>query len=164
MAMHNKHYLSPVARAVPADDQDGNPSDVQTELDNIYNVIGAIATTTVAFGRAGAIADGSYLNHTGVPSSSTGFPVGGTDPKILNVKIRQNYLLRDFYIELEEHDGTTYTSIYTSPNLIGIRALDITGLSITLTPGLEIAAKLHKVGVGANPNDVKVVLDYYSLS
>lgn len=121
---------------------------VQDAIDEVASGAGTGASPGFSFGRSGNVAAGAYLQNETVPSNITGRPVDLTDGRIIQVSI-SNESANTFTIELEEHDGTTYTSLGTF-SLTAERSKKFTGLNIAITAGKEIAAKVS-AGSAKNP-------------
>lgn len=113
---------------------------------------GVGASPGFSFGRSGNSSSNTYLSSETVPSNLTGIPVGIANGRITGVMIR-NELANTFDIEVEEHDGVTFTSLGTF-SVTSARGDDFFALNIPLTPAKELAVK---VSSGSCKN-VKVVL------
>jgi len=113
-----------------------------TGRDQFYipETAGTGASPGFGFGRSGKVSAGAYLLNESIPSNKTGRPVGLTNARIIGVVI-SNELVNTFTIEIEEHDGTTYTSLGTF-SLTAERYKSFPGLSISITAGKELAVKV----------------------
>ena len=109
---------------------------------------GTGASPGFSFGRSGNVSSGAYLNNETVPSNITGRPVDLNNSRITQLSV-SNELANTFTVEIEEHDGTTYTSLGTFA-LISQRSKKFTGLNISVTSGKEIAVKIFS-GSCKNP-------------
>ena len=92
------------------------------------------------FGRSGNSSSGAYLLNESVPSNITGRPVDLDNSRIIQISV-SNQNINTFTIEIEEHDGTTFTSLGTF-SVTSQRSQKFSGLNIVLTPGKEIAVKI----------------------
>lgn len=101
---------------------------------------GTGASPGFSFGRSGNVSSGAYLLNEGVPSNTTGRPIDLDSGRITQVSI-SNENSNTFTIELEEHDGVTYTSLGTFA-LTAERSKAFQGLNIPITTGKEMAAKV----------------------
>lgn len=122
--------------------------DVQTAIENISAGAGTGASPGFSFGRSGNTPSGTYLQNETVPSNVTGRPIDLDTGKIIQIVV-SNQNINTFTIEIEEHDGTTYTSLGTY-SLVSERSKKFTGLSVNLTSGKELAAKVSS-GSCKNP-------------
>lgn len=113
---------------------------------------GVGASPGFIFGRSGNSSSGSYLSNESVPSNLTGIPIGVANGRITGVMIR-NEIANTFTIEIEEHDGVTFTSLGTFA-LTSVRGQDFFGINIPLTPAKEISCKV----ISGSCKNVKVVL------
>lgn len=113
---------------------------------------GTGASPGFSFGRSGNVAAGAYLLNESVPSNVTGRPIDLTSGRITQVTI-SNELTNTFTIELEEHDGTTYTSLGTY-TVTAARGASYSSLNVALSPNKEMAAK---VSAGSGKNIVVTV-------
>lgn len=113
---------------------------------------GTGASPGFTFGRSGNSTGGTYLSNESVPSNLTGIPIELATPRVTGVVII-NENSNTFNIKVEEHDGTTFTTIGTF-SVTASRSASYFGLDLALTPGRELAASLSS---GAAKN-VKVVV------
>lgn len=113
---------------------------------------GTGASPGFSFGRSGNVTSGAYLLNESVPSNVTGRPIDLDNGRITQVTI-SNESANTFTIELEEHDGTTYTSLGTF-SVTAARSASYSSLNITLSPGKEMAAK---VSAGSAKNVIVTV-------
>lgn len=109
---------------------------------------GTGASPGFSFGRSGNVTSGAYLLNESVPSNITGRPIGLNNGRITSITI-SNENINTFTIKLEEHDGTTYTSLGTW-TVTSARGDDFLNLNVSLTSGKEIAAKVNS-GSCKNP-------------
>lgn len=109
---------------------------------------GSGASPGFSFGRGGNVSGGAYLLNEGTPSNTTGRPIGLNNGRITGVVI-SNQDTNTYTIELEEHDGTTYTSLGTF-TVTSLRSDEFLNLSIPLTTGKEMSAKVSS-GSCKNP-------------
>jgi hypothetical protein len=135
-------YKSPHAQEIPFNNStNGFISDlVQPAIEEIASGGGTGASPGFQFTRSGNIGTGAYLQVGSVPSNLTGSPIGLTSPKLVALVI-SNEIANTFNIQLEEHDGTTYTTIGTY-SVVASRSAVYTGLSVNLTSGKELAVKV----------------------
>lgn len=108
---------------------------------------GTGASPGFSFGRSGNVSAGAYLSNESVPSNVTGRPVDLNGARITQVSI-SNENVNTFTIELEEHDGTTFTSLGTFA-LTAQRSSKFSNLNIPITSGKEMSAKVSS-GSGKN--------------
>lgn len=101
---------------------------------------GTGASPGFSYGRSGNVSSGAYLNNESVPSNITGRPVDLDNGRIVQVSI-SNELSNTFTIEIEEHDGTTFTSLGTF-SLTSERSKKFSDLNIPLTGGKEVSVKV----------------------
>lgn len=141
---------SVVAESIPYDNTDSGftAEDVQAAIDEAATGGGTGASPGFSFGRSGNVSSGAYLSNESVPSNVTGRPVDLTNARITQVSV-SNENVNTFTIELEEHDGTTFVSLGTF-SVTSARSNKFTGLSISITSGKEIAAKISS-GSAKNP-------------
>lgn len=139
------------AQDIRALDPEGGESNVQDQLNAAVKNIAIV----VPFDKGGNAAKNTFLNNGEIASNVVGFPIGGMNPKIEAILIRQNDA-SEFAVEIYEHDGSTFGLLYTTDSLNGDRVLDVSDLSIPITPGLELACKIIDEGV----NRPKVVIAY----
>lgn len=101
---------------------------------------GTGASPGFSFGRSGNVSSGAYLLNESVPSNITGRPIDLNNGRITQVSI-SNENSATFTVELEEHDGVSFTSLGTF-NLTAQRSKDFPSLSIPLSSGKEMSAKI----------------------
>lgn len=135
---------------IPYDNTDSGltAADVKAAIDEAVAGGGTGASPGFSFGRSGNVSSGAYLQNESVPSNVTGRPVDLVDARVTQVSI-SNENSNTFTVELEEHDGTTYTSLGTFA-VTAARSAKYTGISISVTSGKEIAAKISS-GSCKNP-------------
>jgi len=106
----------------------------------IPETAGTGASPGYSFGRSGNTSAGNYLLNEAVPSNLTGRPVGLSDCSIIGIVV-SNENINTFQVEIEEHDGVTYTSlgIYT---ITASRSSSFLNLSVPVTSGKELAVKI----------------------
>jgi hypothetical protein len=117
--------------------------------DNFYvpESSGTGASPGFSFGRSGNVSSGAYLLNESVPSNVTGRPIDLSNGRITQVSI-SNESSATFTIELEEHNGVTFTSLGTF-SLSAERSKDFSSLNISLSAGKEMSAKVSS-GSGKN--------------
>lgn len=108
---------------------------------------GSGASPGFSFGRSGNVSSGAYLLNEGVPSNITGRPINLSSGRITQVTI-SNENVNTFTIELEEHNGVTFTSLGTF-SVTSARGATYAGLDISLTPNREMSARVIS-GSGKN--------------
>lgn len=109
---------------------------------------GTGASPGFSFGRSGNAGSGTYLDNESVPSNRTGRPVDLDGARIVQVSV-SNQNSNTFTIELEEHDGSAFTSLGTFA-ITSARSGKFANLSIPITAGKEISAKVSS-GSAKNP-------------
>ncbi len=134
----------------PYDNTDSglDAEEVKTAIDELTSGGGTGVSPGFSFGRSGNVSSGSYLQNESVPSNKTGRPVDLTDGRITQVSV-SNETSNTFTVELEEHDGTTFTSLGTF-SVTAARSDKFNGLNIPITSGEEISAKIS-AGSAKNP-------------
>lgn len=119
---------------------------------NIPDTAGTGASPGFSFGRSGSVRSGAYLSNESVPSNTTGKPIGLSNGRIVGITV-SNEKANTFDVELEEHNGTIFTSLGTF-SLLNERSKTFLNLDIPVTAGLELAAKISS---GSAKNIVVVV-------
>lgn len=118
------------------------------ETSQVPESAGTGASPGFSFGRSGNVSSGTYLDNESVPSNRTGRPVDLNNARIVQVSI-SNENSNTFTIELEEHDGVTFTSLGTF-TISATRSNKFADLNISLTAGKEMSAKISS-GAAKNP-------------
>lgn len=125
---------------------------------NYYEFIpesaGVGASPGFTFGKNGQANSGTYLENEAVPSNLVGIPIGVTNGRISGVMFRCQDPTT-VTIEIEEHDGNTFTSLGTF-SITASRSQDFFGLNIVLTATKELAVKLQS-GSSKSPKVVLLV-------
>lgn len=101
---------------------------------------GTGASPGFSFGRSGNATSGTYLQNETVPSNITGRPIDLNSGRVTQVSI-SNENANTFTIELEEHNGVTFTSLGTF-TLTAERSKKFSGLNIPISSGKEMSAKI----------------------
>lgn len=101
---------------------------------------GTGASPGFSFGRSGNATSGTYLLNESVPSNITGRPVDLTNGRITQVSVA-NQDVNTFEIEVEEHDGITFTSLGVF-QVLSSRKGKFSDLDIPITADKEIAVKI----------------------
>ena len=113
---------------------------------------GVGASPGFSFGRSGNVSSGAYLNNESVPSNTTGRAIALSNARITGVIVR-NQNSNTFTVEVEEHDGSTFTSLGTF-SVTSSRGDDFLGLNIPLTSDEELAVS---ISAGSCKNPVVIV-------
>ena len=121
-----------------------------TGRDQYYSppTAGVSASPGFSFGKSGNTPSGTYLENETVPSNKTGRPIDLAGAVITQISIA-NETINTFDVELEEHDGVTYTSLGTF-SVTAARSTKYSNLNISITDGKELAAKISD-GSAKNP-------------
>lgn len=98
------------------------------------------ASPGYTWGIPGIQTAGTWLHNDGQASNLSGRAVQFASPVIKTIGLRSG-ALDTYNLGIYEHDGTTYTLVYTA-TVTASRAEDITGLSVALTQGKEIAVRI----------------------
>lgn len=118
------------------------------ETSQVPESAGTGASPGFSFGRSGNVSSGAYLSNESVPSNVTGRPVDLDGARIVQVSI-SNENTNTFTIELEEHDGTTFTSLGTFV-VTAARSIKFADLNIPVSANKEMSAKVLS-GSAKNP-------------
>lgn len=111
-----------------------------TDEINIQPNFADSASPGFSTGRDGPLTVGDWLLYNSVPSNKVGLPILVTSPIITTIAAMLGSTdTVDF--EIYEHDGTTFTLVYTF-SMTAQRRKTTTGLSVSLTSGKVIGVKL----------------------
>jgi hypothetical protein len=104
--MHNKVYISPVAKSVPFDNTSNGfiSSDTQAAIEELNNSIITSASPGFSFGRTGVSGGGTYLQNETVPSNISGRWVYINSASVSKVFVA-NESVTTYTIEATYHDG-----------------------------------------------------------
>ena len=146
-----KVYMSPVAESVPFDnDTNGFVStNLQDAVEEVLATSESVASPGFTYGSSGNVKN-SYLQNETVPSNLTGRLIYLGDPELLGVAVSVSQS-GTFEVEIYEHDKTTFTLVATLAVTNDDGASEIYAIPITLTSGLELAAKINNLGSARNP-------------
>jgi hypothetical protein len=108
------------------------------------------ASPGFSFGDSGNVVNGYLLNES-VPSNKVGRLVMLNNAKIVTVAAVNENQTNDWEAEIYEHDGTTFILKHTITVLAANRGQIDEGLSVSLTKGKELAAKISGLGSAKNP-------------
>ena len=114
--------------------------------------LGTGASPGFAFGRSGNVTAGAYLSNETVPSNLTGIPIELVNGRITGLVVR-NQDSNTFDVEIEEHDGTTFTSLGIF-SVTASRGDNFFSLDIEITIGKELAAKVSS----GSAKNIKAIL------
>lgn len=152
--MDKKFHATPHAFTVPFD-KNNNPSlgfssdNVQEAIEELRQEVASSASPGWSFGKSGNVTSNSWLLVDGsVPSNKAGKAIYLSDCFLEAVYVRCENA-STFTVEVYEHDGVTFTLVYTF-SLTAQRAKDeILAIPVALTTGWELAVKL---GTGSAAN------------
>lgn len=142
MSGSKRDSFSPVAGTVPFDNAANGfvADEVQGAIEELAEAASSGASPGFSFGRSGNTPSNAYLLNEGVPSNTTGRPVYLTNGHITQLSVA-NEIVSTFSIQLEEHDGTTFTTLGTF-SVTALRSQKFSGLNIAITSGKELAVKV----------------------
>lgn len=140
--MSRRDEFIQVAGTVPFDnDTNGfTAEDVQAAIEEIASGGGTGSSPGLQFTRSGNVVSGSFLQVGSVPSNTAGSPVGLTSAKIIAVVVT-NELINTFTVKVEEHDGTTFTTLGTY-SLTAERYKAFIALNVAVGSGKELAVSI----------------------
>lgn len=142
MKINGPVYKSPVAGTVPYDNSNSGltADEVQAAIDELATGGGSTASPGFTYGRSGTINAGAYLLNETVPSNVSGRTIFLNNAKITDISVATE--TDDTYtVSIEEHDGVTYT-VLTTVSIVAMRTKVISGLSVSVTKGKQLAAKV----------------------
>lgn len=147
MSSGNRYISStPVARSIPFDNSTNG-----FDSDNVQGAIEEVqvsASPAWGFGDTGNVTPNSWLLAEGSSSFKSGRLINLTQASLASVMVT-NDTPNTFDVEVWEHDGTTYTLIYTL-NVVSARVASSPTLSLSLTTGKELGVKIVS-GSAKNP-------------
>lgn len=114
--------------------------DTQSAIEELCNRVSVSASPGFTFGDSGNISANSWLLNDTVPSNKTGRLIYLNNAIITSVFV-SNENPNTFDVEVYEHDGSTFTLLYTL-NVVASRQAKATGLTIALTTDKELAIKI----------------------
>ena len=154
------NFEGPTERLLTSDIVDHNDTisqigatDLKSAIDKLSQGAGGGASPGLNYGRSGNTPSGQYLSNMSVPSNVVGIPVGMINPRIKKIAVR-NQNINTFDISVEEHDGTTFTTIVTK-SITAARGNDFI-VDLPITTGKELAVKVSS-GSAKNPK-VQLIL------
>lgn len=154
----NQVYITPDALEVPYDPDYNSESTLTSEttqeaIDELEERVAVSASPGFTWGKGGNTTSGTWLLNDNVPSNKAGrivFLSSATLEKIYFTSRQSS----TFDLEVYEHDGTSYTLVYTA-NVVASRSATFDASSTSLTTGKELAIK---VANGSVKNPVVGVL------
>jgi hypothetical protein len=113
-----------------------NCDDIALTEEYVGQRMSVSASPGFTWGRSGNVSSGAWLQNDTVPSNVTGRHIFLHNAYIKKVFI-SNETVNTFNIGIYEHDGTTYTLLYTSI-VTGLRKFD-ESINIAITYNKELA-------------------------